>query len=104
MYWPWSFKLARRAGDSRSLRPRRVGADEARPGESRSRIKLAKDRAIAASERRMAWTFLATDFCWGMGKRASSLAVGVGEWYSIRLEPGSTRQNRHRIDTAGPRR
>jgi len=79
MYCPCSLRLARRAGDSRSLRARRPGAFETRPGESSSRIKLAKDRAIDTRDRRMAWTFLATDFCRGLGKRASSLAVGVAE-------------------------
>jgi hypothetical protein len=66
-------------------------------------MRLERDRAIDASDRRMAWTFLPIDLR-GLGKRVSSLAVGVGDWYSMRLRPGSTRQNRHRIDTAAPRR
>ena len=81
MYCPWSFRLARRAGDSRSLRPFRSGAAEVRPAESSIRIKLARDRAIDASDRRIAWTFLPTDLCRGLDKRAS-LAVGTGApWY-----------------------
>ncbi len=71
MYWAWSLKLARRAGDSLSLRPRRLGVAEPRVAASRAGAKRASARTIAPSDLLMAWTSLPTELARAFGKRAS---------------------------------
>jgi len=63
MYWPWRLRLARRAGDSFSLRPRRPGWALAggRVAASSAGAKRASARAIAPSDLRIAWTSVPID-------------------------------------------
>jgi hypothetical protein len=68
MYWPCSFRLARRVGDSRSLRLWRGEPAEARVAASSAGTKRARDRAIDTSDLRMAWTSLLTDLVRVLGK------------------------------------
>src|SRR5262245_58091228 len=78
MYWPWSFRLARRAGESLSLRPRRAPAPGSRFPVSTERIRLTSDRAIDFSDRRIAWTSLSSDRARGLLKCASKDSCGLG--------------------------
>jgi hypothetical protein len=75
MYWPWSFRLARRAADSLSLRPRRPGFAGPRVAAASAGAKRASARTIAPSDLRMAWTSLPTDLARAFGKRASVVDV-----------------------------
>ncbi len=56
MYRPWSFRAARRAADSRSLRPLLVGFEESRVAASRVGANRAKAPAIEPKDLRIAWT------------------------------------------------
>ncbi len=71
MYWPWSFRLARRAGESLSLRSRRPGLAGPRVAASSAGAKRANARMIAASDLRIASTSLPTELARAFGKRAS---------------------------------
>jgi hypothetical protein len=71
MYRPCSLRLARRAGDSLSLRPRRLGVGEPRVAASRAGAKRASAGTIAPSDLRMAWTSLPTELARAFGKRTS---------------------------------
>ena len=71
MYWPWSRRLARRADDSLSLRPRRSEGAGSRAAASSAGTSRASARPIDPSDRRIAWTSLPTAGRLGLGKCAS---------------------------------
>lgn len=71
MYRPWSFRFARRAGESLSVRPRRPGLAGPRVAAARAGVKRANARTIADSDLRMAWMSLPTKLARAFGKRAS---------------------------------
>lgn len=77
MYRPCSLRLARRAGDSLSFRPRRLGVADPLVAASRAGAKRARARTIAPSDLLMAWTSLPTDLARAFGKRASVADVTV---------------------------
>jgi len=81
MYWPCSFRLARRAGDSLSFRPRRPGLPGPRVVASSADAKRASARTIAPSDLRMAWTSLPTDPVRPLCKRGLHGSHDGGEWY-----------------------
>src|SRR5262247_3883769 len=94
MYCPCSFKPARRAGESLSLRPRRAGLVRFCAAASSAGTRSVRDRAIDSSDRRMAWTLLPIDFARGLGKLASlATRANHTRW---RAE----RDHRANIDTA----
>jgi hypothetical protein len=53
MYWPWSLRLARRAGESLSFRPRRPGEAVARDAPSSAGARRPNERTIDPSALRI---------------------------------------------------
>jgi hypothetical protein len=94
MYRPWSFRLARRARESCSLRPRRVRLARPRAGESSTGPSRARARAIDARDLRIARISRLTDIrC--LAKHAS---IANTSWANRTMD---THRGGRRIRTRG---
>src|SRR4029453_9817043 len=71
MYWPWSLRLARRAGESLSFRPRRPGEAGARDAPSSAGARRPNERTIDPSALRIDRSSLPTDARSGLANGAS---------------------------------